>query len=201
MSTTQWKFLNIIDNKLTSLKDWSSIWEIGEWKTCKEEPVIGKAGYHSSNTIPEAQCNGVGLILAQVECDGKYMESDNRFSWEKMRILKAWHIQLDVLDKFVVLALEESIKEHPFQEIKIATIKELLFAYQDGTLKFISEWISMWQNYWWIHLRSLSPEINYGTSSLQILVSTPILHEIWINKLLPTLKEFNNKAGRIEGEE
>jgi len=187
MGDIQWKFLNFADNKLRSFKDWNCEWTVGEWKETLEEPVIGKTGYHSAPTIPEALCMKASLVLAQVECGGKHMESDNQSVWQKMKIIKAWNITLDVLDRFYLLAVTREIEQHPEYEMK----QEMLRGIKGGVSRIEPNWVSTYKNNWYLHINTLRYDPAINNTALRIASPANDLQKIWTEELLPTLTEFN----------
>ena len=67
-----------------------SPWVIGRWRSVRP-PSRLCCGLNASKTIPMARSFVATPILAKVECKGKVVRGLSKSSWEKMRIVQAWH--------------------------------------------------------------------------------------------------------------
>ena len=81
----QWKFLG---EGLRSNHD-GSPWVIGVWREVPLDISLCK-GLNASNYIQDALSFVQGEILAEVECEGEVIHSEEKSTWERMRVIRAW---------------------------------------------------------------------------------------------------------------
>ncbi len=86
---TAWKFLNRdVNRKITSNYDGSE-WVVGEWRV-GEPPTKECVGLNASRYIQHALKYVKGNCLARVEYDGKIVESNDKLTCEKMRLVEIY---------------------------------------------------------------------------------------------------------------
>mgnify|MGYP001559551053 CR=1 FL=1 len=85
-----WKFLIERNGKLTSNYDGSE-WTVGEWREVPE-PARACAGLNCSRTIPDAHGFVAGDVLARVEYAGTRIDTGDKFTCQRMRVIKAWRV-------------------------------------------------------------------------------------------------------------
>jgi hypothetical protein len=88
-------------------------WTIGIWHKTKCLELCH--GFNCSEKILDALSYVKGEILAEVEAEGKHFTGDGKSTWEKMRIIRAWHwskkdsVCLSIFSAELVLKNYESI--------------------------------------------------------------------------------------------
>ncbi|MBU2177439.1 MAG: hypothetical protein KJ556_20295, partial [Gammaproteobacteria bacterium] len=84
--TILWKSLRV---GIKSSYDGSK-WVIGEWRTLDKPPTEECKGFNASQKILDAMSYVSMEVLAQVEVGGKIIEGLDKWTCERMRIVKAW---------------------------------------------------------------------------------------------------------------
>src|SRR5512138_1506366 len=83
-----WKSLQFKDGKIVSGYD-QSPWEIGEWREVPA-PVRECEGLNCCENIVDAMGYVNLEVLAEVEIDGTRIDSDDKITTQRMRIIRAW---------------------------------------------------------------------------------------------------------------
>jgi len=94
---TYWKSLKYKDGKIISDYD-KSEWKIGEWRTVCEPTELCK-GLNCSEMILDAIGFVKPDVIAEVEIFGKCLKDTDKYTCERMRILRAWFTPPKLHDK------------------------------------------------------------------------------------------------------
>lgn len=85
-----------------------SAWTVGEWRTV-QPPTEACVGLNASLLIPEALRYVQGEILAEVEYDGVTIDSGDKFTCERMRVVRAWDWTPRMSVQLAVFAARQAI--------------------------------------------------------------------------------------------
>lgn len=85
-------------------------WVVGKWCELEDEPELCKKGFHCSNSIWHAFSYVQGEILCEVEVDGESSISDDKESWQKMRVVKSYKWTKKDLVLFAIFAARLVLK-------------------------------------------------------------------------------------------
>ena len=83
-----WKALHLRDGRIVSARD-KSPWTVGEWREVPA-PVRECEGLNCCQSIIDAMSYVNMEVLAGVEIDGKRVDSGDKITVQRMRIIRAW---------------------------------------------------------------------------------------------------------------
>ena len=108
-----WKSLKLKNGKIISAHD-SSPWTIGEWRTVCA-PTEKCVGLNACENIIDAINYVTPDVLAEVEVFGGCIKGDDKYTCERMRILRAWEWKKEDSVALAVFAARLCLKN--FEEI------------------------------------------------------------------------------------
>ena len=105
---TYWKSLKIKDGKIISDYD-KSEWKIGVWRTVCEPTELCK-GLNCSEMILDTIGFVKPDVIAEVEIFGKCLKGTDKYTCERMRILRAWITPPKLYAEMAIFAAYQVLK-------------------------------------------------------------------------------------------
>lgn len=125
---TAWKFLVMVGNRVVSEKD-TSEWSHLTWR-CERVPTEACRGLNCSALLADALGYVNGTVLARIEYDGGVIDTGDKLTCEKMRIVEAWKwdkiasVRLGIVAAEMVLGIyEEKYPDNKVPRLAIEAAK------------------------------------------------------------------------------